>query len=389
MRVLVTGATGKIGRLIVRHLLKKGIASFSVRALVRDKQSEEALRRFLGPLAAGLEVLNGDIREPDTLAYAFRGVDAVVIATGPTAKVDMGSLIGETALSAVSFGYSSAKPHYWFEAQAGPQQVDWEGQRNQVDAAKAADARHVVLLSTMGGTRPDHFLNENMADIALWKRKAEHYLVASGVPYTIIRAGGLFGGAPDQVRPPAITGSKQPLGVTVDDDAPDGTWEGATVPPEDLAAICTQCLEEKESQGKSFDIWSGVELPASSVSVPDVKELLAKLNGRNGSYKETPHEPGMYRRKGLLDKLAEPPNCAAVPATCGGCASECKDGRRFENRKDVKDAEAPGMKLYYMDEKITFNEKREKFQRPKNTSTEDDPNKLKGPYRFDDHWEPH
>ena len=38
--------------------------------------------------------------------------------------------------------------------------MDWVGQRNQIDAAKAAGVKHVVLISTMAGTKPDHFLNK-------------------------------------------------------------------------------------------------------------------------------------------------------------------------------------------------------------------------------------
>lgn len=40
-----------------------------------------------------------------------------------------------------------------------PMQVDWRGQVAQVDAAKAAGVRHVVLVSSAGGCDPRHFLN--------------------------------------------------------------------------------------------------------------------------------------------------------------------------------------------------------------------------------------
>ena len=51
----------------------------------------------------------------------------------------------------------------------------------------------------MGGTQPDNFINtigkiegdEKSSRILLWKRKAEEYLIASGIPYTIIHPGGL------------------------------------------------------------------------------------------------------------------------------------------------------------------------------------------------------
>jgi hypothetical protein len=70
-------------------------------------------------------------------------------------------------------------------------QVDWKGQKAQIDAAKAAGLEHVVLVSSMGGTNPDNNLNKiGDGNILMWKRKAEIYLVKSGLPYTIIHPGG-------------------------------------------------------------------------------------------------------------------------------------------------------------------------------------------------------
>ncbi|HEY1174613.1 MAG TPA: NAD(P)H-binding protein, partial [Phytomonospora sp.] len=57
--VLVTGATGTVGREVVRQLVAAGVPT---RALVRD------------PARAGLpgaEVVTGDLTEPATLAAAF------------------------------------------------------------------------------------------------------------------------------------------------------------------------------------------------------------------------------------------------------------------------------------------------------------------------------
>jgi hypothetical protein len=39
-------------------------------------------------------------------------------------------------------------------------QVDWEGQKKQIDAAVAAGIKHVVLVSSMGGTQPENRLND-------------------------------------------------------------------------------------------------------------------------------------------------------------------------------------------------------------------------------------
>lgn len=72
------------------------------------------------------------------------------------------------------------------------EQVDWEGQKVQIDAAKAVGVRKVILVSSMGITNADHFLNKiGDGKILLWKRKAEEYLIASGLTYTILHPGGL------------------------------------------------------------------------------------------------------------------------------------------------------------------------------------------------------
>lgn len=65
LRVLVTGATGKLGQLLVPRLQAQGVA---VRALARQP---EPARDLLGP---GVEIAAGDLGQPATLDAALRGV---------------------------------------------------------------------------------------------------------------------------------------------------------------------------------------------------------------------------------------------------------------------------------------------------------------------------
>lgn len=73
-------------------------------------------------------------------------------------------------------------------------QVDWEGQKAQIDAAREAGVRKVVLISSMGGTDASNPLNKlGDGNILVWKRKAEEYLISDGgCNYTIIHPGGLI-----------------------------------------------------------------------------------------------------------------------------------------------------------------------------------------------------
>ena len=69
MKILVTGATGKVGSRLAKRLAQRGD---QVRALVRDPARAADLRE------AGMEIAEGDLLRVDSLAAAVRGVDAVV-----------------------------------------------------------------------------------------------------------------------------------------------------------------------------------------------------------------------------------------------------------------------------------------------------------------------
>ena len=69
MKILVTGATGKVGSRLAKRLAQRGD---HVRALVRDEARAADLR------AANIELTVGDLLDGDSLAAAVRGVDAVV-----------------------------------------------------------------------------------------------------------------------------------------------------------------------------------------------------------------------------------------------------------------------------------------------------------------------
>ena len=71
--VLVTGAAGYIGSLLVRHLLR---LSYRVRALDSLIYGDAAIREVLGH--PQLELIVGDARQHDVAAKAIEGVDAVV-----------------------------------------------------------------------------------------------------------------------------------------------------------------------------------------------------------------------------------------------------------------------------------------------------------------------
>jgi uncharacterized protein YbjT (DUF2867 family) len=150
--VLVTGATGQTGRLTVAALAGKGLV---VRGMVRSAESAATL-------PPGVVATIADVTQPASLAAAVKGVNVVISTVG--ARFPIGGN-----------GFAA---------------VDWEGNRALIDAAKAAGVRHFILLSA-GSAGRDGFPYSWTISPYPWKAKSEAHLRRSGMPYTIIAAGGL------------------------------------------------------------------------------------------------------------------------------------------------------------------------------------------------------
>lgn len=160
--VLVIGA-GQTGVPLAEILDNRG---YAVRVLVRDAAKDHGL-----PTAA--TVVAADATKPETLGPAFKGVDYVVSTIGA------GSPTGPN----------------------NPEAVDYKGVANMADAAKAAGVKQFVLMSSIGAgiEDPNFPLNKGFGMVLKWKGKGEEHLRKSGVPYTIVRPGGLLnedGGRP-------------------------------------------------------------------------------------------------------------------------------------------------------------------------------------------------
>jgi uncharacterized protein YbjT (DUF2867 family) len=206
--VLVAGATGRTGREVVRQLLAE---NYRVRALVRDAAKG---RELFGDT---VEYVTGDVRETASLKDVARGATYVVSALGSNSRKDPSN---------------------------SPERVDYGGLKALVDEAKAAGAKQFVVVSSRGVTWPDHMLNKMFNNVMLWKLKGENYLRASGVPYTIVRPGGLT------EEPGGKQGIKVMQGDKVDDP---GTPRGM-IPRADVATVCVRALGNPQALGKTFEI---------------------------------------------------------------------------------------------------------------------------------------
>ena len=250
-KVLVTGAGGRTGKLVFEQL--KADDNYKPVGLARSSKAQKALT------AAGAtpdELIVADIADEKSLADAMSGCDAVVLCTSAVPAIKPLSLMKTMATKFLPF-VKTSRPAFKFPKNGTPEEVDWFGAKKQIDAAKKAGVKQFVFVSSMGGTNPDNFLNSigrrkdgSGGDILLWKRKAERYLVESGVPYTIIHPGGLV----DE------DGSKRELVVGVNDEImknPDFASGGTrSVARADVARVCKAALGSASATGVALDLVS-------------------------------------------------------------------------------------------------------------------------------------
>jgi uncharacterized protein YbjT (DUF2867 family) len=193
MKVAVTGAGGRTGSLCMKLLAES--ADFAPpRGLVRSDKSAAKVKKLVGGDSDdAVEVVIGDVSDPSACDALVEGCDSLVILTSAVPKPKIASIV-VAVVSKILPWMDAKRPEFYFPDEGRPELVDWLYQKNQIDAAKKAGVKKVVLVSSMGGTQIDNFLNTmGDANILLWKRKAEMYLKASGLDYTCGAPGRLAG----------------------------------------------------------------------------------------------------------------------------------------------------------------------------------------------------
>lgn len=150
MDVLVIGANGHTGRLLVEQLADH--PEHTPHAMVRAVSHADELKK----LGAASTIL-ADLEENP--ASALKGMDAVIFAAGS------GSSTGpEKTVS-----------------------VDQQGAKKTIDASRVQDVKHYVMLSGIGVDNPQGAIKH----YAEAKLNADKHLQSSGLPYTIVRPGKL------------------------------------------------------------------------------------------------------------------------------------------------------------------------------------------------------
>jgi uncharacterized protein YbjT (DUF2867 family) len=184
--VLVAGATGGVGQLVVAKLLER-----NVRVRVLTRNAEKASKMFNNKV----EIAVGDIREPATLTAAVENVTHIICCTGTTAfpsdrwEFDPQPNLFEWPKIFLDAEYREAI------AKNTPAKVDAEGVSNLV-AAAPRNLNRFVFVSSVGILRKHQppFSILNAFGVLDAKQKGEEAIITSGLPYTIIRPGRLIDG---------------------------------------------------------------------------------------------------------------------------------------------------------------------------------------------------
>jgi uncharacterized protein YbjT (DUF2867 family) len=251
LTVLVVGATGSIGHLVVEEARRRGHA---VRALVREPRKARQLPN-------GVEIVVGDLTRPETLAPAMDGVDAVVFTHGS----DGGG-------------------------KAGARQVDYGGVRNVLAALSGRPVR-IALMTAIGVTNREGDYNRQ-TEAHDWKRRSERLVRASGLPYTIVRPGWFDYNKADEIRLVLLQGDRRHAGTPSD----------GVIARRQIAQILVGSLTSETALRKSFELIAE-KGPAPSDLDPLFAALDADPPGALDAVHDTANMPLDDEPRQVLDDL--------------------------------------------------------------------------------------
>lgn len=228
--VLITGATGRQGGAVVRHLLSKG---WKLRALTRHCDSYAAQK-----LAdRGVELVQGDLEDPTALERAARG----------------------------AYGIFSVQDFWAVGARREVQQG-----KNLAEAAKKAGAEHFVY-SSVGGA-------ERSSGIDHWESKweIEKHIRKLGLPATMLRPAAFMENYYiDQVEIGILKGKLI--------DPIRGNKPYQTIATADIGAFAALAFERP----KEF-IGLELEIAGSELTNPETAETFSRVLGRPVRFQQLP-----------------------------------------------------------------------------------------------------
>ncbi|MBF5000398.1 SDR family oxidoreductase [Nocardia sp. BSTN01] len=231
--ILITGATGNNGKAVVQQFARHGVP---VRALVRDRARAGALLEL-----SGVDVVEGDLLQPQTLGPALEGIDrALMISTADSTLV--------------------------------------EAQCTFIDAAVSAGVRHVVKYS---GFESGKGFDQEKFRYTRNHQQIERYLETSGLEWTHLRPGQFMQVYLREAR------SIIERGILA---LPAGDIRLAPVDIDDIAAVTFRLLTTEGHEGSALHM-TGPE----ALTMGEVAALFSELIGKPVEYVPiTPEERREY-----------------------------------------------------------------------------------------------
>lgn len=229
-QILITGASGKQGGAVIRHLLKNGQ---SVRGLTRNPLKAEELKKL------GIDVVLGDLSDRATLEVALKGISKMYLVTTP---YEAGTLA---------------------ETQQGI---------NAVDAARAARVKHLVYSSVGSADRKTgipHFES---------KWKVEQYIKKYHIDATIIRPVFFMENFGTPWFLPAI--QKGTLALPMRPDR-----KLAMVSVDNIGELVAKALLNPDKY-----IGKAIELGSEELTLPETVALISIASGKKIGYQALPHK---------------------------------------------------------------------------------------------------
>ncbi|WLR51997.1 SDR family oxidoreductase [Bacillus tianshenii] len=202
MKVLVIGANGKVARDAVVYLQEEGHEPL---AMIRNTDQIPYFEEH------GIKTVIADLEKD--FSHAYQGVDAVIFAAGSGPNTGLDKTIT----------------------------VDQEGAIRAVEYAKQYGVKHFVMLSAMRAEDPLAG-PEKLQPYLYAKRRADEYLKATDIAYTIVRPGPLTNDAG--------TGQVQ---IEKQIETPDHN----SIPREDVAKALAKTVGQENVYGVSYDLLSG------------------------------------------------------------------------------------------------------------------------------------
>jgi NAD(P)H dehydrogenase (quinone) len=219
-KILVTGASGHIGKLTLQNLVARDVPATKLAALVRDPSKAEDLANL------GIELHQGDYMDPSSLLRAFNGVSTLMLVS--------------------THAFTDRK----------------QAHANVVDAAVKSGVERIVFMPIIRKAGSDFSMREVTEEDLFTEKK----IVSSGLAYTFVKHPPFLNTLPSFFGPKVVE-----TGIRV----PAGSGKVAPATREDLAEAHGAILTQPGHENKTYTLTG-----SPAVSFAEMAEIISKITGK-------------------------------------------------------------------------------------------------------------